>query len=195
MNVPPTDAAPDSTFDAAADDRPDATPDDRTALDRVTIDDGRAVDRVEADSADGTIDAFDGDSGDAPDVVEEAVGCASDGDCAAAGRVCDLVTGRCVECVLDAQCAASRHCGAERRCLDDRCPAGATRCADLATALTCDERGAEEVSAPCASGETCRGDRCQPAACTPGASRCAAGGAVEEASANWLADVGFERKD
>lgn len=56
----------------------------------------------------------------APDLPADVrVGCAANADCAGSmlGAVCDVSTGRCVECVASDTCPEGRYCGAGNRCL------------------------------------------------------------------------------
>jgi hypothetical protein len=105
--------------------------------------------------------------------------CTSDRECSALGQVCDLTRRVCVECADDGDCTAGQHCGDAQLCLTDLCAANATRCADLATQITCDARGVRETPSPCPSGQTCRTTRCEPTVCTPGSTRCSPTGALE----------------
>jgi hypothetical protein len=105
--------------------------------------------------------------------------CMSSRECSDLGQVCDTARRLCVECLGENDCAPEQHCGGQNLCLADFCVAGATRCADLVSQMTCDSRGVAETASRCPSGQTCRTNRCEVTSCAPGTTRCASSGMLE----------------
>jgi alpha-tubulin suppressor-like RCC1 family protein len=127
------------------------------------------------------------------DVVDVRVGCASDADCASdpAGRVCNLLTSRCVQCVTtNDTCPAAQHCDSATNtcvagCRSDEGCVGATRDGGVAT-IYCDP--SLNACVPCVldthcpSGSVCRGNVCATGCAATGCSNaemCCEGGCVD----------------
>ncbi len=140
------------------------TPD--VEVDVTDVSDAADADVIDVVDVDDVVDVVDVD-----DVVDAAVvdaGCSSDAMCVgnAAGGVCDVTTGRCVECVASRDtCPADRHCDAtSSRCLpgcraDEGCAGsdgGASLRCDTAT-RTCVECVTDDH---CPAGRLCSGQRC-----------------------------------
>ncbi len=146
---------------------------------------------VTADTFDATPDVF--------DASETEVGCSSDAMCVgnASGAICDVATGRCVECLASRDtCPADRHCDASsNRCLagcrsDEGCAAASTD-GGAGASLRCDTttRACVEclTDEHCPPGNLCVGQRCvmgctAARACPAGGSCC--GGACVDAMTN-----------
>jgi hypothetical protein len=137
--------------------------------------------------ADSSLDATDAaEAGDAAD-DRPPMRCTANSDCATdpGGRVCDLASGRCVECLPSADtCAPDRHCDAVMlRCVpgcrsDEGCAAPTPRCDTAGHACV-----ACVTDAHCPAGSLCVGNRCapgcNPAQPCPSAQSCCAGSCVD----------------
>ncbi|MEZ4406445.1 MAG: MXAN_6577-like cysteine-rich protein [Polyangiales bacterium] len=147
----------------------DTPPLDTPAMDVVDIDAPDAGDDVTApdDLPDASDDVTDADV----PVDLGPGGCASDADCATdpAGRVCDRVRARCVECLPSADaCPASQHCDEATYtcvagCRSDEGCASATADGGVATRVCdTDAHACVEctVDTQCAGGRLCRGNQC-----------------------------------
>jgi len=124
-------------------------------------------------------------SADAADAAAKPPGCTKDGECGLAALHCDVVSGTCVACVTDDQCAAGdRHrcdaalhrcveCGVDGDCGAGRvCVPGTRRCATTCQQLSecvflgdfCDM--AKHICARCTDDSICKADPDTPI-CSP----------------------------
>ncbi len=128
----------------------------------------------------------------APDATDARVGCGANADCVgnAGGAVCDVPSGRCVECVTSDACPAGRYCGAANRCLAGcRDDASCTMTVDGGAAMRrCDPM--TRACVDCLTDDQCApGTRCVSNACVPGCSPTRACPAGQACCAGACADV------
>lgn len=116
-----------------------------------------------------------GTSRPAEDVAVEVVpaditvaGCHGDGDCTAPTPKCKLITGECVECLLDGDCGGDWNCSMNK-CVEGLCDPDTQWC-EGGSAYKCNSDGdGYEYSTPCGDG-VCIDGECL--ACTPGQKKC-----------------------
>jgi hypothetical protein len=80
--------------------------------------------------------------------------------------VCDPLTLFCVDCLEDLDCTPDFHC-IDSVCVPDVCVKGARKCADLYTAVHCDDNGSARSFMPCAPGDICAWGECATPVCEP----------------------------
>jgi hypothetical protein len=102
-------------------------------------------------------------------------GCKSNDGCAAPTPTCDVATGKCVQCLTEADCPGGETCQ-DKNCLPKNCKAGSKQCQDTSNLAICNAAGDGFVVAPCAAGLVCHDAACHATVCKPGLKKCATDG-------------------
>lgn len=92
--------------------------------------------------------------------------CASDKDCKAHGLVCDKGAGKCVQCLVEVDCADDRFCQ-DRYCLPDVCAAGERDCEGLQVRQCRGDGGGWEPAELCTELQYCEEGGCHDRTCNP----------------------------
>ncbi|MBI5611225.1 MAG: hypothetical protein HY902_20295, partial [Deltaproteobacteria bacterium] len=126
-------------------------------------------------------------------VCQSQTTCASDKQCQAAGLVCDMVAGVCVQCLTGDDCGTGESCKAHK-CLPPPTKCASTK--DCALGLVCDKPNKVCVecitSDDCSKGLTCSETVCVPMLCQPGTTSCADQKSVKTCTSDGM---GYEQTD